>query len=73
MATKATPVGRAEIDHAPGEIGREHRHLALREIHQLRRLVDHHQRERHDRVDAAEGEAGSELMQRTSNQTPSPQ
>ena len=48
---------------APGDVGGEHRHLALREVHQVRRLVDHHQRQRHAGVDAAGGEAGEDLVQ----------
>ena len=57
------PVRFAEVHQLPGEIGREHRHFALGEIDQMRRLVDHHQRQRHDRVDPAERETGRQLMQ----------
>ena len=57
------PVRHAGLDQRPGEVGREHRHLALREIHQVGRLVDHHQRQRDAGVDAAGGEAGEDLVQ----------
>ena len=33
-------------DQRPGDVGREHRHLALREVDHLGRLVDQHERER---------------------------
>ena len=60
---ESAPVGPAGVHQLPGEIGREHRHLALGEIDELRRLVNHHQRQRHDRIDPAEREARSHLMQ----------
>jgi len=34
------PVAQAGVDQAPGDVGGEHRHLALREVHEVRRLVD---------------------------------
>ena len=70
--SEGAPVGPAGIHQLPGEIGREHRHFALREIDELRRLVDHHQRQRHDRVDAAEREAGSQLMQELAQPSSAP-
>ena len=66
MATvrkNAAQYGTPALISAPGDVGREHRHLALREIHQVRRLVDHHQRQRDAGVDAAGGEAGEDLVQ----------
>jgi hypothetical protein len=56
------PVRRASLDEAPRDIGAEHRHLALGEIHEVGRLVDHHQREREARVDAAGGESRQDLV-----------
>jgi hypothetical protein len=57
------PVGHAGVDQAPGEVGGEHRHLALREVHEVRRLVDHHQRQREAGVDAAGGKSREHLVQ----------
>jgi hypothetical protein len=57
------PVGDPGVDQAPGDVGGEHRHFALGEVHVVRRLVDHHQRERQAGIDAAGGEAGEHLVQ----------
>ena len=57
------PIGQAGLDQHQRDIGGEHRLLALREIDVVRRLIDHHQRERDAGIDAAIGEAGQELVQ----------
>jgi hypothetical protein len=46
----------------PGHEGRKHRHLALREIEMVDRLVDHDHRERHAGIDRAGGDAGQDLI-----------
>ena len=46
----------------PGDVGRERRHLPLGEVDDPRRAVDDHEREREQRVDAARGEAGDDLL-----------
>ena len=51
------PIGHAGLDQRQRDIGGEHRLLALREIDVVRRLKDHHQRERDAGIDAAIGEA----------------
>ena len=60
---ESEPIGFAHVHQLPCEIGREHRHFALSEIDQLRRLVDHHERQRHNRIDTPEREARRQLMQ----------
>jgi hypothetical protein len=55
------------LQQRPRDVGREHRHLALREVHQVRRLVDHDQRERDAGIDAAGREAGEDLVQERSS------
>ena len=57
------PVGQAEIDQGQCDVGGERRHLALGEVHVVRRLVDHHQGEGHGGIDAAAGNARQDLMQ----------
>jgi hypothetical protein len=46
----------------PREEGREHRHLALREVDDVRRPVDEHDRQREARVDGPEGEPADDLL-----------
>ena len=58
------PVGEAPLHQLPGDEGREHRHLALREIQVVDRLVDHHHGERHAGIDAARREPRQHLMQK---------
>ena len=55
------PVRPTRPDQQRGDEGGEHRHLALREVHQVRGLVDHHQRERQAGVDAAGRQASQQL------------
>ena len=45
----------------------DHSHLALGEVHHVGRLVDDDEREREERVDAAEREAGDDELQRDSH------
>jgi hypothetical protein len=56
------PVGDACLHHRPGDEGRERGHLALREIHVMRGLIDHHQGQRDRGIDAPRGDAGDDLM-----------
>ena len=57
------PVRQAEVDQGQGDVGGERRHLALGEVHVMRRLVDHHQRQRHGGVDPAAGNSRQDLME----------
>ena len=57
------PVGHAPCEELPGDEGREHRHLALREIEVVDRLVDHHDGKRHAGVDAAGREPRQDLLE----------
>ncbi len=54
------PVRQPGLDQRQRDVGREHRHLALGEVHVVRRLEDHHQRQRDAGVDAARGDPGEE-------------
>ena len=56
------PIGQAPLQQLPGDEGREHRHLALREIETVDRLVDHHDRERHAGIDGSGREPGQHLI-----------
>ncbi len=57
------PVAPAVVERErPGDVGRERRHLPLGEVDDPRRAVDDHEREREQRVDAARGEAGDDLL-----------
>ncbi len=60
---KGGPEGQPRLDQRPGDVGGEHRHLALGEIHRFRRLVDHDERQRQARIDGARGEAGEDLLE----------
>ncbi len=60
---EGNPVRQAGIDQGKGDVGGQRRHLALGEVHVMRRLVDHHQRQRDGRVNAATGDAGQDLVQ----------
>ena len=57
------PEAQAPAHQLPGDVGREHRHLALGEIDVVGRHVDHHQRQRHAGIDRAVGEAGRDLLE----------
>ena len=57
VSDEGDPVGQAGLDQRERDVGRERRHLALGEIHMVRRLVDHHQRQRDPGIDAAGGDA----------------
>ena len=57
------PVGQAEVDQGERNVGGECRHLALGEVHVVRRLVDHHEGKRDRGVDAAAGDARQNLVQ----------
>ena len=46
----------------PGDIGCDHGHLALREIDQAGRLVDHRKAHRDQAIDGADGEAGNQQL-----------
>jgi hypothetical protein len=59
---KGDPIGLAPLHHLPCQKGREHRHLALREIEMIDRLVDHNHRERHAGVDRTGGDARQDLV-----------
>jgi hypothetical protein len=56
------PVRDAGLGQRERDVGREHRHLALREVHLVGRLEDHHQRERDAGVDRAVGDSGQQLV-----------
>ena len=56
------PVGEAVVDERPGDEGREHRHLALREVDHAGRAVDQDERDGERRPDAARGEADHDLL-----------
>ena len=57
------PVGHSPGDQLPGEKGREGRHLALREIEVVDRLVDHHDGERDERINGAVRKTGHNLLE----------
>ncbi len=59
---EGSPIRHPARDQRPGDVGREHRHLALREIHEMGGLIDHHQRQRDTGIDAARGEPGQHLV-----------
>src|SRR5947207_1555443 len=56
------PVREPRVDQRPGEVGAEHRHLALRVVHDVGRLVDHDEGEREAPVDAARRETRDHLL-----------
>ena len=64
------PVGPAGGDQRPGDVGAEHRHLALGEVEVVGGLVDHHHRERDQGVDAAERDPGQQLLQEQVHRAP---
>ena len=57
------PVAHAAPEQREREECREHRHLALREVHEAHRVVDEDEREGEARVDAARGDAAQHLLQ----------
>ena len=57
------PSTAAPLDQLPGDEGREHRHLALREIEMVDRLVDHHHGERHAGIDRPGRQPRHHLLQ----------
>ena len=57
------PVRKAVVHQRPGDESRERRHLALREVDDVRRSVDEHEREREAPVDRARREAARDLLQ----------
>ena len=57
-------------DQRPGDVCREHRELALREVDHLGRLVDEDERECERSVDRAVGEARDQLSGRTAASEP---
>ena len=63
VSKEGGPIGPAAGDQPPGDVGAEHRHLALGEIEVVGGLVDHDHRERHQRVDAADRDPGQQLLQ----------
>ena len=50
-------------DQRPGDVGGEHRHLALREVDHLGRLVDEDERQRERAEDRAVGEPGDQRLE----------
>ena len=62
-ADERDPIGLAPLDELPGDKGREHRHFALGEIQMVDRLVDHHDRQRHRRIDRPGREPRQDLLQ----------
>ena len=65
VARSATQYGTPRLNQAPGDIGREHRHFALREIDGLRRLKDHDQRKRDAGIDTADRKSGEQSDEAT--------
>jgi hypothetical protein len=57
------PIGPARGDQPPGDVGAEHRHLALGEIEVVGSLIDHDHGERDQGVDAADRHPGRKLLQ----------
>ena len=57
------PVRDAPVEQLPADEGREHRHLALREVDDPRRAVDQDEREREQRVDAAGRDPRHDLLE----------
>ena len=51
------------LNEHPGDIGGEHRHLALGEIHRFGRLMDHDERQGQARVDGTRGETRENLLE----------
>ncbi len=57
------PVAPAVVEgQRPGDVRRQRRHLALREVDDAGRAVDDHERQRQERVDPARREAGHDLL-----------
>ena len=52
----------------PGDVGREHRHLALGEVDHAGGAVDEHERQRERAVDAAGGETRDDLLEELRHQ-----
>jgi hypothetical protein len=67
---KGRPEREPVVHQGPGHVGRERRHLALREIEHVRGPVDEHQREREARVDRALGEPAHDLLHEVGQQYP---
>jgi len=51
-STETRPIRHPPVDQGPADVGREHRQLALREVHDVGGLIDHDQGERQAGVDA---------------------
>jgi len=58
------PVGEAVVDQRPGDEGREHRHLALREVDDAGGAVDQDERDRERRPHSARGESDHDLLRK---------
>ena len=56
------PIGDSPLQQLPGDEGGKHRHLALRKIELVDRLVDHDDRQRHAGVDAARCNSRQHLL-----------
>jgi len=56
------------LDQRPGDVGGEHRHLALGEVDHAGRPVDQHERERERREDRAGGEPCDDLLEELGHQ-----
>ena len=61
---ESRPIGHAPIDHLPGDEGREHRHLALREVEMVNGLVNHHHGQGERGINGASGEPAQGLLQK---------
>jgi hypothetical protein len=55
------------VHQLPGDVGAEHRHLALREVDDVGRAVDEDERQREAREDRAGCEAADDLLQEGSH------
>ena len=62
-ANERDPIGLLPFDELPGDKRREHRHFALGEIQMIDRLVDHHDRQRHRRIDRPSRQPGQDLLE----------
>jgi len=62
-ADERAPVRPTPLQHLPGKKRPEHRHLALRKIEMIDRLVDHHHSERHRGIHRARRKPGHHLLQ----------
>jgi hypothetical protein len=60
--TSGSAIQKLRLQELPGEIGAEHRHLALGEVDVVGGDEDHHQRQGEAGVNGAIGEAGGHLL-----------